>query len=74
MVPPMATLGLQVGEGSLETIMGNRSNVPQDTWVTPTISRFKSRLYVMGYYWLKSLKFRILFVEFDSSAMVKLML
>lgn len=74
MVPPMATLGLQVGEGSLETIIGNRSKVSQDTWVTPAISRFKSRLYMMGYYWLKSLKCHILFVELDSSAMVKLML
>ena len=58
----------------LETIMGNRSKASQDTWVAPTISRLKSRLYVMGYYWLKTLKFHILFVELDSSAMVKLML
>lgn len=56
MVPPMATLGLQVGEDLLETIMGYRSKVSQDTWVTPTISRLISRLYVMGYYWLKDLE------------------
>ena len=73
-VPPMATLRLQVGKGLLEIIIGYRSKVSQDTWVTPTISRLKSRLYVMGYYWLKTLKFHILFVELDSIAMVKLVL